>query len=216
MRHTLVRLTVLVALLTLGLLASSTERHTALALPPPGHIDHFAGGSSGNGTPALTMGLGPPSAIAGDPAGDLYVATERCAIYRITAGVVSKVAGTGPQFPTGCGYTGDGGPAVAAQINAVPSIVVAPNNDLYIADGCRVRRISAGMITTFAGNGSCSFNGDGISAMSAGIRPTGLALEADGDLLIADELNCRLRQISGGIITTIGGVGGAGGCLLPG
>ncbi len=209
MRNISTRFGLVAMLVAVALLAFVASGDTARAIPPQGYIDKFAGGWSGTGAPAAEIAINKPSAIAGDPSGDMFVAADiRCFVYRITGGVVTAFAGTGV-----CGFSGDGGPATSAQIGAITSIAVAPSGDVYLADGCRIRLVSGGMISTIAGSGGCTFNGNTIAAMSAGIRPTGIALEADGDLLIADEAACRIRHLSGGIITTIAG---SGNCVLAG
>jgi sugar lactone lactonase YvrE len=124
----------------------------------------------------------------------------------VTGTTITTIAGTT------CGYSGDGGPATSAQL-ANPSGLAVDGADLYIADyaNCRVRKVSGGTITTVAGFGFCDYSGDAGPATSAGINaPSGVALDADGNLYIADTGNCRVREVSGGIITTVAGGGGCG------
>ena len=85
--------------------------------------------------------------------------------------------------------------------------------NLYIAElySHRVRKVSGGIITTVAGNGTAGYNGDNISATSAELNyPYGIAVDSSGNLYIADAVNSRVREVSGGIITTVAGNGTAG------
>jgi trimeric autotransporter adhesin len=90
----------------------------------------------------------------------------------------------------GCGGDGgDGGSATNASLNSPYDVVLDSAGNLYIADngGCRVRRVSGGIITTVAGNGSCNYGGDGGLATSASLgSPTGVALDGAGNLYIGD------------------------------
>lgn len=113
---------------------------------------------------------------------------------------------------------GDGGPAVRAQLGSPEGLAIDPAGNLYIADAVdhRVRRISAaGIITTVAGNGYPGFRGDGGPAQAAQLNaPYGLAVDAAGNLFIADLGNARIRKVSpDGVIQTIAG-GGVGGLTL--
>ena len=123
-------------------------------------------------------------------------------------GTISTVAGTGV-----AGSAGDGGPAALAQVNLPRDVAVASDGVTYfIADtgGNRIRRVSAGTITTVAGTGAAAFAGDGGSATLASLNgPSGVAVTATGDLLIADTTNNRVRLVSASVITTVAGNGTA-------
>ena len=94
-----------------------------------------------------------PSGVAYDAAGDLFIAdTARNQVFEISVGgAVTVVAGNGTQ-----GYSGDGGPATAAELNAPMSVAVTADGTLYIADtgNQRIRAVQGGNITTFAGSGA--------------------------------------------------------------
>lgn len=119
---------------------------------------------------------------------------------------ISTVAGDG--IP---GYSGDNGPAVQAAVFALSGLGLDRAGNLLIADtaNCRIRRVANGIITTVAGNGTCDFAGDGGPAISAELQyPRGVAMDAAGNLYIADTGNARVRKVGlDGIITTIAGDG---------
>ena len=172
-------------------------------------------GYSGDGGPATAAAINRPSGIAADPAGDLFIADAQNSVVRevvASTGVITTVAGTGP-----AGFGGDGGPAAAAQLNGPGGLAVDAAGDLFIADGGngRVREVAAstGVITTVAGTGAAGFGGDGGPAAAAQLNgPGGLAVDAAGDLFIADVGNYRLREVTGttGVISTIAGNGSYG------
>jgi hypothetical protein len=117
------------------------------------------------------------------------------------------VAGTGQ-----AGFAGDGGPGTDAQLDYPGALAVAGDGSLYIADSRNhaVRRVEpGGVITTVAGTGQAGFGGDGGPATSALLdTPEGLALMADGSLLIADWNNHRIRRVApDDTISTLAGTG---------
>jgi hypothetical protein len=123
---------------------------------------------------------------------------------------IFSVAGVGTS-----GFSGDGGPARAAQLSGPAAVAVTADGGFLIAEylNSRVRRVSpAGTITTVAGNGTEGFGGDGGPATDAELqRPMGVAATADGGFLIADTFNNRVRRVSpAGDITTVAGGGNAG------
>ena len=148
-----------------------------------------------------------PSAEAYDAAGNLYfVDTNRNQVFEVSlSGAFTTVAGTGVQ-----GFSGDGAAAINAELNTPQGIAVGPDGTVYIADtgNQRIRSISAGQIATIAGTGVSGFSGDNGPAVAAALStPTALAIDAQGDLLLCDTANQRVRSISAGVITTIAGTG---------
>ncbi|MHB1823414.1 MAG: NHL repeat-containing protein, partial [Acidimicrobiales bacterium] len=156
-------------------------------------------------------GLSFPVAVAVDAAGDIFVADWSNRVVEITpSGAATTFAGTGV-----AGFSGDGGPATAAELDHPSGLAVAPNGDVYISDAGnnRVRMVNpSGIITTVAGTGVAGFSGDGGPATAAELDyPNGLALGPDGGLFIADRNNQRIREIlPDGIITTVAGNGEVG------
>src|ERR1700680_724424 len=107
------------------------------------------------------------------------------------------------------GFAGDGGSAVGSQLNYPTGIAIDKSGTIYIADGLnnRVRKVSGGVITTVAGNGTAGYTGDKGAATSAELNnPTGVALDSSGNLYIADSANNVVRMVSSsGTITTFAG-----------
>ena len=182
---------------------------------PTGTITTVAGNGtyrlSSDGIAATSAALNIPSGVTVDPAGNLYIAeNQRPRVRRVGAnGVVQTVAGSGQQ-----GFSGEGVPATTASLFSPSRLAIDPGGNLYISDNAlnRVRRVTpAGIIQTVAGTGLDSFAGDNGLATSAAIhQPEGIALDAGGNLYIADFLNNRVRRVDGrGIISTYAGNGTA-------
>jgi uncharacterized protein (TIGR03437 family) len=152
-------------------------------------------GFSGDGGPAIAAALAHPHSVAVDGAGNLYITdSENFRVRKVnTSGIITTIAGTG-----GVGFTGDGGPATAATLTTPWGIAVDGSGNIYFSDWLnnRVRKIDGnGIITTVAGGGSSL--GDGGSATSAKLfGPTGIALDASGNLYIADTSNNRIRKVT--------------------
>jgi len=153
-----------------------------------------------------------PVGIAVDASGSLFVVDgENNRIRKISAaGIITTVAGNGIQ-----GFAGDG-PATSASLSCPPGdgcgVAVDASGNLFIADigNNRIRKVSAGgIITTVAGNGTQGFSGDGGPATSAALNDAvAVAVDASGNLFIADSYNHRIRKVSAsGIITTFAGTG---------
>src|SRR5437867_3221404 len=172
-------------------------------------------GFSGDGGPATSAQLLGPQGVALDGAGNLFIAdtiaytisfstryTSR--IRKVSAsGIITTVAGNGTY-----GFSGDGSPAIFAQLLGAQGVALDGAGNLFIADAERIRKVSPdGIITTVAGNGSQGSSGDGGPAINAYLdRPQGIAVDRAGNLFIADARNNRIRKVSSsGIITTVDG-----------
>ena len=126
------------------------------------------------------------------------------------SGIVTTVAGNGT-----AGFTGDGGPATAARLKKPGGVALDAAGNLFIADtwNHRIRKVTpGGVISTVAGNGTLGFSGDGGPATAAQLNyPSDMAVDAAGNLFIADTGNHRIRKVTpGGVISTVAGNGTAG------
>lgn len=171
----------------------------------------------GDGGPATAAGLETPWGVAVDAAGNVYATNSGeggpVPNHRIRKvdlnGFISTSAGTGPP-----GFSGDGGPATAAQLNYPIGVATDAQGNVYIAerDNHRIRKVDGGgIITTVAGDGTAGFGGDGGLATSAQLNtPVGVVADAQGNLYIADSNNHRIRRVDpAGVITTVAGDGTA-------
>lgn len=165
-----------------------------------GIITTFAGNGekarTGDGMPAAQASIFGARAVCMDRQGNTYIAErEGNGVRRVdTSGVMSTLAGTGQR-----GYTGDGGPAIAADWGAPKAIRCDAQDNIIVVDteNHALRRIDAvsGFVTTIAG-GHLGGDGDGDVATRAGLaRPHGCAIAADGTIYIADSNNHRVRAV---------------------
>jgi sugar lactone lactonase YvrE len=157
----------------------------------------------------MSAQLNNPHAVITDSGGNLYIAdTYNHRIRKIDpAGIISTIAGTGSGS-----FGGDGGPAIRAQLFYPEGLALDSTGNIFVADSTnhRIRKIDrAGIITTVAGTGVANFGGDGGPATAAQVNyPMGVALDADGNMYIADYGNHRVRKVDrAGIITTAAGTG---------
>jgi len=150
-----------------------------------------------------------PRGRASDPSGILYFISSNCVFKLDQNGVVTRAAGSSRMTR----YSGDGGPAVGAELRTPSGIAIDAAGDIFIADASdyRVRKVSPdGLISTVAGTGVQGYSGDGASATSAQLsRPTGLTTDTKGDLFIVDGVRVRKVSLSG-TITTVAGNGTIG------
>ena len=178
---------------------------------PSGIITTFAGngtaGYSGDNGQATGAELNSPQGVVVDPAGNVYIADSGNHRIRMvnTSGIITTIAGSSSP-----GTGGDGGAATAATFTDPTNLALDSKGDLYITDtGASVVRMinTSGTISHIAGTGSATYNGDGQPAVSAALSvPQGLALDAAGNLYIADTGNHSVRVIAvGGDIATYAG-----------
>jgi uncharacterized protein (TIGR03437 family) len=196
--------------LTLGLLSLScawSQQYT---------INTIAGnrtiGFAGDGGAPTSAELSSPLGLALDSSNNLYIVdsvNER--IRKISGGAINTVAGNG----TG-GYAGDGSAATSAELLNPGAVALDSSGNLYIADTSNhvIRMVTTGgTISTFAGNNTGGYAGDGGPAIDAELDfPTGVAVDKSGNVYIADSANNVIREVSGGNINTI--IGGFPGQFL--
>lgn len=176
-------------------------------------------GFSGDGGLATQAKLSFPIGIAIDSSDNLYIVdsgNNRIRKLDLKSGIITTVAGNGL-----IAFSGDGGLATDAAFNFPTQVNVDSAGNLYILDNNldfsangRIRRvdIKSGIVNTVAGNGTFRFNGDNISALSAGIDPFDVEIDRAGNIFFADLSNNRVRRVDAktGIITTIAGNGKTG------
>jgi sugar lactone lactonase YvrE len=153
------------------------------------------GGSGGDGGPATQAGLGWPIDVAVDIAGNLYIAEQGSQRIRKvdTNGIITTIAGTGNK-----GFSGDGGPALEAELDTPLGVAVDPAGNVYFSDegNERIRRIDTnGTIKTIAGGIGVVYSGDGGPATQAGMNPFKVAIDSAGDIFLADYTNQRVRKV---------------------
>ncbi len=169
-------------------------------------------GYGGDGGPAIAATLRNPTGLSIDPRGVIVFSDAGNNVIRMidTAGNINTIAGTGT-----AGYSGDGGPALSAQLRGPSSIVMTPNHMILFSDSRNnvIRSIdSTGTINTIAGTGTAGYSGDGGPAgMAQFSRPYGLAIGMGRKLFIADSRNNVVRMIDSlGNISTFAGNGTSG------
>ena len=187
-----------------------------LFFSPLAHTQQYVISTLAGGAPPPTpiaanqASIGDPPRVAVDGGGNLYFGSSHSLFKVDASGALTRIAGNGK-----AGYAGDGGSAVAAQLEFPDGVAVDTAGNLYVSDSAAnvVRLVSAaGVITTYAGGGTAGYSGDGSPAALAQLSaPRGLAIDAAGNLYIADSGNNVVRKVSkGGVISTVAGNGSAG------
>jgi trimeric autotransporter adhesin len=153
-------------------------------------------GYSGDGGPALSAQFSPTLSIVADNLGNLFIGDgQNDRVRRISAnGTVTTVAGNGQFF-----YTGEGVPALTSPVRGGGNLAIDKAGNIYFSDpdAARVRKVSAGIVNTVAGNGATGFSGDGGPAVQATLDfPRNLAFDSGGNLYIADYYNQRVRRVA--------------------
>jgi len=192
---------------------ADTGNNVVRKVASSGTITTFAGnglaGVGGDGGPAAAQIMG-PAGVAVDAQGNVYISDtigQRIRVVTPSNGQINTYAGN--RTP---GYAGDGGAATGAELNTPTGLAVDTAGNLYIADTLNsvIRKVTpAGTISTVAGNGVQGYAGDGGVATGAELYyPKAVAVDASGNLYIADTQNNRVRKVnSSGIISTVAGNG---------
>lgn len=199
--------------------------HVIREVTTDGNIKTIAGnhapGYSGDSAAATSAALNDPVGLAIDSSGNLYVTDIGNDVIRkfTVGGNISTVAGSYLQFTQSGfaigGYSGDGAAATGALLNLPYGVAIDPRNgDIYIADTVnhRIRKVTAsnGIITTVAGNGTQGSTDTGNALQAHLNSPRGVAVDASGNVYIADSNNNKVLKLSGGALTTVAGTGSAG------
>ena len=174
-------------------------------------------GYLGDSAAATSAELDSPCGVAVDSSGNVYIAdTLNHVIRKVAGGTITTFAG---DHTLGSGYAGDTAAATSAQLDSPVGIVVDSKGNVWIADSGNnvIREVTTdGNINTIVGNSYADYGGDGGPAVASSLNhPLGLALDAAGDLFIADQLNQRIRKVAAtngviattSIITTVAGNG---------
>ncbi len=191
------------------LLAVLALFYSCFAFGQAGAIYTVAGGgtSSAEGIPATSARIYTSSGVAVDASGNLYYG--EFSGYKVrkvdaTTGLVHTVAGTGV-----VGSSGDGGPAISAQLSSIRGIWVDAAGNIFIADdgNDRIRKVDAttGIITTVAGGGSST--ADGVPATSASVNPQCVFVDPSGNIYTGSDNRVRKVDATTGIISTVAGGG---------
>jgi sugar lactone lactonase YvrE len=149
---------------------------------------------NGDNIPATSAQLQFPSGLAFDQADELFIADSgNCLVRKVNSdGLITTAIGNGT-----CGFSGDGGTATSAELSYPIDVSVSSGN-LYVADNGndRIRKVSGGVISTFAGTGITGYNGEGMPALRTNFDdPVALAIDPNGALDVLDDFQNRLRQI---------------------
>ncbi len=203
-------------MLFLAVTLLGSNRGFALTFPALGTIDTMVGSGNGDGGPAASAVIDPRGiSVCSNPAGIFIADGQNNRVRKIdpSTGIVSTFAGTGQACASPTAACGDGGNALAAALS-FPTDVVCRNGDVFVADtnDHRVRRISNGTITTYAGTGTIGGDGDNGPASRATLwEPRGLAVDGQGNLYIAEFSGSRVRKVNpSGTITRFAGTGSWG------
>jgi uncharacterized protein (TIGR03437 family) len=194
---------------------ADTANNVVRQVTAKGVVSTFAGtgtaGFSGDGSAANKAQLSAPQGVAVDLAGNVYIADSGNYRVRVvgTNGNISTFAGNGSPA-----NAGDGGGATSASFYLPSAVATDRSGNVYIADfqASVVRKVANGNINRFAGNGGTGYSGDGGPATSAQLNgPSALALDAAGNLFIAQLTDSRVRKVgTDGRISTIAGTGANG------
>lgn len=198
-----------------NLIVADRSNHTIKMITPDGVVSVVAGnGTAGNTDGAVDVArFNNPYKVGIDKNDNIYVADNSNHLVRkidAVTKIVSTVAGARTATAGSSGFID--GPANTARFNSPIAIDVDMNGNIYVADNNNhaIRKISNGIVTTIAGNGASGY-GDGVWPNVQFWNPSGVAVDNDGNVLVADRRNNRIRKVnvSSGVTTTIAGNGTA-------
>ena len=198
------------------------EQGDVLKVSTSGVISIFAGestaGDGGSGGQASATEIGAPWGVRTDGSGDVFFSDVVYSVIREVnpSGVITTVAGNGT-----AGYTGNGGAATSAELNDPTGLYVNGSGNLFIADSKNavIREVnSSGIISTFAGNGTAGYTGNGGLATAAELdKPFGVVEDTSGNVYIADYNAYCIREVNAaGDISTYAGTCGTTGTTVDG
>ncbi|MDQ3011953.1 MAG: HYR domain-containing protein, partial [Acidobacteriota bacterium] len=203
-----------------GVMIVDSQARVVRRVDTQGKIRTIAGnsanGNTGDGSLAIYATFGATGGAATDASGNTYISdTNFHRIRRIAPdGKIFHFAGSATGVS---GSAGDNGTATSARFNRPTALAIDAQGNLYVADSgnqrIRVINLATGIITSVAGTGGTGYNGDNIAATNSSLyNPTGIALDAQGNLYIADRNNQRIRKVDATTkqITTIAGDGTQG------
>jgi sugar lactone lactonase YvrE len=186
---------------------TAQNTQTGVSAPLAGLFTGF--GESGDGGPASAATLNGPTGTAEDAAGNVYIADTHDNVVRkvdVASGIITRFAGTGV-----AGHGGLGKPAINAKLDEPQGVAVDAAGNVFVADTLNNQVdevLPNGRIVAFAGNGKTGYKGDGHQAKRAELnQPTAVAVDAAGNVYIADASNNVVRRVSAatGVITTVAG-----------
>jgi len=166
-------------------------------------------GYSGDGKKAVSASLSGPTSVAVGPDGSLYIADQGNHAIRKVDGATTLMSTVVSRYQVA---NGPGKNATLVHLNAPTAVIVDGEGNLYVADTGNQRVLimtaETGLIVTIAGTGTYGLGADGVAATESDLgNPTGLALDQEGNLYIADTDNHRIRKVEmkTGLITTVAG-----------
>jgi len=202
-----------VAIDALGnMFVANTDNYKIRKITSAGVVSSFVGSGAYGSADGIgtTASFKSPTGIAVDASGNVYIAdTYNHKIRKITAaGLVSTLAGSGAQGS-------DDGASAVASFNTPKSIAVDASGNLYVADSGnhKIRKITAaGVVSTLAGSIiNTSGNTDGTGTAASFNSPSGVAIDAIGNIYVTDTNNYKIRKITAaGVVSTLAGSGTAG------
>ena len=166
-------------------------------------LNRLAAGGEANVVALHASGALSGRSIALDSDSNIYIADPRAnSIRKLSKGRITTVAGNGAE-----GFSGDGGPAANAELNQPEGIAIDSTGDLYIADTSNncIRKVSNGLITTLAGDGTAGLTDSGPVATARLTCPTAVAVDSRGAVYVLCQFDHRVRKVWNGMVSVVAG-----------